>query len=260
MGLSRRARLALWCIIFGNMLVAGIGQMWTPRSRTRAREASYEYYAPTRPVLVDDNATYVNSSLHVVYFIAVHPQRWRPVVSAQLDELVRWGLAQFASSISVVITSRKQPCACDLGLAKPNPPRAHAHAHAHAVFIEAARDCAQLVRHLIPTANVSMYPTNEYEYRGILRAWTVAQQTFPADRHSVVVLYMHTKGMFFTHSEADEGRARTGLNAQLGVVVVKPWRSVLRAFEHFPALEKAGYAAAVEGHMVRAILKSLGTN
>jgi len=56
-------------------------------------------------------------------------------------------------------------------------------------------EAGKLAKALLPNASIHTYNVNQYEYRGLQRAWDVAQSISHNDANSTVVLYFHSKGM-----------------------------------------------------------------
>jgi len=141
-----------------------------------------------------------------------------------MQELRDWGLADYASSIDLVLTRNKSRPAADKE------------------YLENAR---ALCQDIIPKASVSVFAENTFEYRGIQKAWDLAKSIPEVDRLHHVVLYFHSKGMVFKYDNDTETRTR--LNLRLTNTIIKPWKLVVRRFAFDPKMNRAGYAVSGRG-------------
>jgi hypothetical protein len=169
--------------------------------------------------------------ISIVYFTGINPGHpWRELITTQLGELVTFGLAEAASSVSVVLASPSAGLFDDEG----------------ELLLENA---TVAVKQVLPGARstVFLHSGGQTEYPGIRRVWDVAWEEPSADPHTNdnhVILYFHGKGMF---NAPNPGQARSHENSALTKVVVEPWRNVVSLFASDPALHKAGFAAAPSG-------------
>ncbi|EWM20256.1 hypothetical protein Naga_100345g5 [Nannochloropsis gaditana] len=171
---------------------------------------------------------HTNLPFAVVYYTLLdssHP--WEELLTLQMAEMVTFGIAGRAASIYVELSTDG-----DVFLL-PNSNNKSIN------VLEAASD---IVNSLLPTAKVTVWNKNTFEYPGIHRLWEIAHYDEYQD-DSTVLLYFHGKGMV----NSDHTHIRTADNKKLTHTVLKPWREILQRFKYHPELMKAGYAMAPDG-------------
>jgi hypothetical protein len=85
--------------------------------------------------------------------------------------------------------------------------------------------------------HIECYYTNEYEYRGILKVWELAQQH---NKRTDIILYLHSKGVTrhknYTINKDDKYN-----------VILKNIDKIKEIFTIFPIIDKIGYSCSHEG-------------
>jgi len=181
----------------------------------------------SRPPSSALSSTFVLNQMrvHVVYFGHLFKDLWRDLISLQLAELEEFGLAEFATSIHVVLT------------------RTHSDDVVDWAVLNQGKD---LVLKTIPNAKVYLYNKNTFEYHGIRQVWSLAHSLANSSNLGAdVILYFHTKSM--VNNRPGEAQARSEMNLKLTNAVIKPWRSIIHRFSIDPSIDRAGYVVAGHG-------------
>lgn len=92
---------------------------------------------------------------------------------------------------------------------------------------------------LLPKVNISFYPENEHEYRGILKVWELGQLHSSTND---IILYFHSKGV--TRNNSYEENKNDAYN-----VILHDTKRVEEIFDIFPKVSKVGYCTSGEGFM-----------
>jgi len=92
---------------------------------------------------------------------------------------------------------------------------------------------------LFPSYNIQIecYYTNEYEYRGILKVWELAQRY--NKRHDII-LYLHSKGV--TRNNNYSPNKKDNYN-----IILKDLDKIKEIFTIFPTVDKVGYSCSDRG-------------
>ena len=92
---------------------------------------------------------------------------------------------------------------------------------------------------LFPDYNIYIecYYTNEYEYRGILKVWELAQQH---NKRNDIILYFHSKGV--TRHENYSINKHDKYN-----IILKDLDKIKEIFTIFPVIDKVGYSCSNRG-------------
>ena len=92
---------------------------------------------------------------------------------------------------------------------------------------------------LFPSYNIHIdcYYTNEYEYRGILKVWELAQKHY---QHNDIILYFHSKGI--THYSNYSTNKNDNYN-----IILKDLNKIKEIFTIFPIIDKIGYSCSNHG-------------
>ena len=92
---------------------------------------------------------------------------------------------------------------------------------------------------LFPSYNIHIdcYYTNEYEYRGILKVWELAQKHY---QHNDIILYFHSKGV--TRHKNYTINKNDNYN-----IILKDLDKIKEIFTIFPIIDKVGYSCSNYG-------------
>jgi hypothetical protein len=92
---------------------------------------------------------------------------------------------------------------------------------------------------LFPTYNIHIecYYTNEYEYRGILKVWELAQKHY---QRNDIILYFHSKGVTRHNNYSNNKNDKYN-------IILKDLDKIKEIFTIFPIIDKVGYSCSKLG-------------
>jgi hypothetical protein len=88
------------------------------------------------------------------------------------------------------------------------------------------------VLQLYPFAKIECHYENEYEYRGILKAWDLGQVY---NQRTDIILYFHSKGL--THRAHYENNRHDNYN-----IILKDYEKIKEIYSLFPTVDKIGHS------------------
>jgi hypothetical protein len=101
-------------------------------------------------------------------------------------------------------------------------------------------DFKKSVLKIFPNVKIECHYENEYEYRGILKAWELGKIH---SKNNDIILYFHSKGISYSY---DFAHARDwGQNG-----VVSDFGKIKEIFNIFPTIDKIGYQTGITGVII----------
>jgi hypothetical protein len=105
------------------------------------------------------------------------------------------------------------------------------------IFKHEEENFRKKVTDLFPKIKIECYYENEYEYRGIKKAWELGQKF---KEYNDIILYFHSKGITYTPNYS---KVRDwGQNS-----VIKDYNKIKEIFDIFPTIDKIGYQTSPNG-------------